>query len=195
MSLIACPECMKQISDTADSCPKCGYQLTPEKIAEIKAASEKTRKRLRMCLIPVLLVILVLILVKVCGEVLTFGEVRATESETSHAVQQRQEFQERVALEQQDNEQSSQVIGTWVDERPFALKYTTIVRQGGKLFMEHRQQKEGSSIKHELVEKDSPLGQRFDKVEGGSPGDYWILDSRGKLQIYDSVGLIVTLKR
>lgn len=36
MTLIICPECKKNISDTADSCPKCGYKLTPEKIAELK---------------------------------------------------------------------------------------------------------------------------------------------------------------
>jgi len=27
MGLIACPECSKSISDTAVSCPSCGYQL------------------------------------------------------------------------------------------------------------------------------------------------------------------------
>ncbi len=36
MTLIICPECKENISDTADSCPKCGYKITPEKIAELK---------------------------------------------------------------------------------------------------------------------------------------------------------------
>ena len=36
MALIACPECKKKISDSAGNCPNCGYQLTPEKISEIK---------------------------------------------------------------------------------------------------------------------------------------------------------------
>lgn len=36
MALITCPECSKQISEHALSCPNCGFQLTPEKIAEIK---------------------------------------------------------------------------------------------------------------------------------------------------------------
>ena len=36
MALIICPECRKKISDAADSCPTCGYKLTPEKIAAIK---------------------------------------------------------------------------------------------------------------------------------------------------------------
>ncbi len=36
MARIPCPECKRQISETADSCPKCGYKLTPEEAAKIK---------------------------------------------------------------------------------------------------------------------------------------------------------------
>ncbi|MCK4739546.1 MAG: hypothetical protein KAT46_06320 [Deltaproteobacteria bacterium] len=36
MALITCPECKKEISDTADSCPNCGCKITPEMLAEIK---------------------------------------------------------------------------------------------------------------------------------------------------------------
>ena len=36
MARIRCPECRKKISETADSCPKCGYKLTPEEAEEIK---------------------------------------------------------------------------------------------------------------------------------------------------------------
>ena len=36
MALFLCPECRKNISDSARSCPSCGYLLTVEKIAEIK---------------------------------------------------------------------------------------------------------------------------------------------------------------
>jgi uncharacterized Zn finger protein (UPF0148 family) len=36
MALISCPECKMQISETALSCPHCGFILTPEQIAEIK---------------------------------------------------------------------------------------------------------------------------------------------------------------
>lgn len=34
MPLITCPECGKQVSDQAASCPHCGYPLTPVKKAE-----------------------------------------------------------------------------------------------------------------------------------------------------------------
>lgn len=36
MALIRCPECKKQISETAESCSRCGYKVTPEEVAEIK---------------------------------------------------------------------------------------------------------------------------------------------------------------
>ena len=41
MSLIACPECSKSISDTAVSCPSCGYQLDTR-----DAGSSSARKTL-----------------------------------------------------------------------------------------------------------------------------------------------------
>jgi hypothetical protein len=44
MALIACPECKNKISETAGNCPKCGYQLTPEKIAEIKKTEQQAQK-------------------------------------------------------------------------------------------------------------------------------------------------------
>lgn len=41
MALIACPECAKSISDTAESCPSCGYQLNKR-----PTGSNSTRKAL-----------------------------------------------------------------------------------------------------------------------------------------------------
>jgi hypothetical protein len=52
MALITCPECKKQISDTTDSCPNCGYKLTPGKINEIKKKSEAVGKKVGIgCLV------------------------------------------------------------------------------------------------------------------------------------------------
>lgn len=45
MALIPCPECKKKISDTSENCPKCGYKLTLEKIAEIKEQEKETQKQ------------------------------------------------------------------------------------------------------------------------------------------------------
>ena len=41
MALIDCPECTNSISDTAESCPSCGYQMNKR-----SAAASSTRKTL-----------------------------------------------------------------------------------------------------------------------------------------------------
>lgn len=97
-------------------------------------------------------------------------------------------------LKQPAENASREVIGNWIDETPFVGKRITIFRQNGKLLMEDTY-KDGSSGKKELVEKNSPLGQRFDKVDGSSAGDHWILDSNGNLQLRDNEGLISTAKK
>ena len=59
MALILCPECKNMISDTASSCPKCGYQLTHEKIAEIKKNQSDTTG----CFVKIFKVVLVIFIV------------------------------------------------------------------------------------------------------------------------------------
>jgi len=44
MALIACPECKKKISESASNCPNCGYQITPEIIAETYAKQLQAKK-------------------------------------------------------------------------------------------------------------------------------------------------------
>lgn len=44
MALIACPECGRSVSDTAPGCPHCGYILTPETVAAMHAAQEKSKR-------------------------------------------------------------------------------------------------------------------------------------------------------
>ena len=64
MAMITCPECKKKISETADSCPKCGYQLTPEKIAETK---KKEQQALKGCGIGCLSVIVIFVVFYMIG--------------------------------------------------------------------------------------------------------------------------------
>ena len=70
----------------------------------------------------------------------------------------------------------------------------TIYREGGTLYLEQTFKGFGS-LKEEMVENSSPLGQRFDKKEGSSVGDHWIIDQEGNLQVRDNEGLIVTAQR
>lgn len=60
MGLIICPECKRQISDTADACPNCGFKLTP---AVITAVKEKQKKAAKSAGIGCLTVVLVFFLI------------------------------------------------------------------------------------------------------------------------------------
>lgn len=54
--MISCPDCKKKISETASSCPKCGYQLTPEKAAEIKKKETQTNAG---CLVVIVIAVII----------------------------------------------------------------------------------------------------------------------------------------
>ncbi|MBV9991314.1 MAG: zinc ribbon domain-containing protein [Alphaproteobacteria bacterium] len=64
MALIVCPECRKKVSDTAAACPGCGYSLTPEKVAEIRARNQQS---LKGCGIGCLVVLGFVLLVAMCS--------------------------------------------------------------------------------------------------------------------------------
>lgn len=60
MSLIPCPECKKNISESAENCPNCGYKLTPEKISKIKENQKKNSQGVGIgCLIIVIILIVI----------------------------------------------------------------------------------------------------------------------------------------
>ena len=98
------------------------------------------------------------------------------------------------ALKQKPKDPSREIIGRWLDERPFAGNRITIFRKDGKVFVENTY-KDGSSGTRELLEKKSPLGRRFDRVGESTAGDHWILNSDGNLQLRDNEGLIATAKK
>ena len=50
----------------------------------------------------------------------------------------------------------------------------------------------GGKKKQEIIESESILGRRFDKVGGSTSGDHWIIDASGNLQLRDNDGLIST---
>lgn len=63
MTLIQCPECKKNISETAVNCPKCGWHLTPEQVSKIKGNQEARRKKNGLgCLLIVAIFVVLLII-------------------------------------------------------------------------------------------------------------------------------------
>ena len=58
MAQIPCPECNRRISETAESCPKCGCKLTPEKIEEAKKKDKRITTEVAIgCLTPFVIVL------------------------------------------------------------------------------------------------------------------------------------------
>lgn len=62
MALVKCPECKASISDTAKSCPKCGYENLQEKIeaGEVEKPMSGEKKTGCGCLIAILVVVAIL---------------------------------------------------------------------------------------------------------------------------------------
>lgn len=87
-----------------------------------------------------------------------------------------------------------EVIGCWLAEMPGLAGRITIFREGANVFIE-RKFTDGSCLKEQLVEKRTSLGHRFDKADGSSAGDHWLVDPRGNLQIRDNDGVIGTAKK
>jgi RNA polymerase subunit RPABC4/transcription elongation factor Spt4 len=63
MGMIPCPECKKEISETADTCPNCGYQLTPEKIADIKKEEQQIQKGCGIGCLSVIVIFVILYMI------------------------------------------------------------------------------------------------------------------------------------
>jgi len=98
------------------------------------------------------------------------------------------------ALKQLPDDPSRDVIGSWLDETLFMGRRITIFRQNGKLFMESVYY-DGSSGKKEIVEKSSGKDRRFQRKEGSSVGEFYLIDAQGNLQIWDEEGIISTARK
>jgi len=63
--LINCPECSKEISDSAKNCPQCGYPLTEEKEVEEQPQVQKPKKKKSNlgCIAAVVVLIVVLFMI------------------------------------------------------------------------------------------------------------------------------------
>ena len=91
----------------------------------------------------------------------------------------------------QNQRQDVIVIGRWFHHSIIDSRMSTIFRRGEKLYLEETYTY-GYNNMIEINERASLLGRRFDKAEGSSAGDHWIIDSIGNLQLRDDYGLVET---
>lgn len=101
-------------------------------------------------------------------------------------------------LKQISEDISGKIIGIWFDESPGGGLRITIYSKDGKLFMRNTFH-DGSYYEKELVKRESPLGQGFEKIDESTDkytaDDHFVIDSNGNLQIRDKRGLIATAKK
>lgn len=98
------------------------------------------------------------------------------------------------ALIQQQHHPSRELIGSWIDDRLLAGNRTTIFRRNGKLFMENTFP-DGSSDQKIIVAKRSTEGKKFVSKDDNGLGEFFLIDTRGNLQLWDQDGLISTAKK
>jgi len=65
MSLIICPECKKQFSESADACPHCGYKISAETKEIIKKADKSSSK---IVWISLLVIVVITIMIRQCNK-------------------------------------------------------------------------------------------------------------------------------
>lgn len=88
------------------------------------------------------------------------------------------------------------IIGRWRDDSSNPLFHSTIIiyAQRGQLYLENEFD-DGSVRKLELVERESPLGRRFDPIPTSRLGDHWVVDSNGDLLLRDRQGTATKARR
>ena len=98
------------------------------------------------------------------------------------------------ALKRQPDDPSRRVVGSWIDDSIIGNR-TTIFRQDGKLFMESTFA-DGSSWKRKIIAERSGSTTKFvEEKEQDRSGEYYLIDTRGNLQIWDRDGLVSTAKK
>ncbi|MBW2643850.1 MAG: hypothetical protein JRC89_10890 [Deltaproteobacteria bacterium] len=102
-------------------------------------------------------------------------------------------IEEEKKLKTKSKAPASDIIGEWLDETPFIGGKTTILKKNGKILM-IREFKDGSSLENEMIQKQKSGKLRFEEKGGNDFGEYYLIDSRGRLAVYDNAGLIKTMK-
>ena len=94
----------------------------------------------------------------------------------------------------QTDDPNREVVGRWLDDRPYVNQGILIFREAGTLFLESSYP-DGSSGVEEMVETKLDAGLKIEKIGGSDFGDHFLLTNAGALEIRDSEGLIATATR
>lgn len=93
---------------------------------------------------------------------------------------------------QKSIEKNKDIIGKWFYDIPYASHSITLYRKDNKIYM-YRNFKDGSSGTHVMTLENTPKGKKYQEV--GEEEEYYLINSKGNLEIWDSAGLIGTAKK
>lgn len=89
---------------------------------------------------------------------------------------------------------SRDVVGIWMDDRPYVGATITIYRENKKLYLESNY-KDGSGSTEEMAETQSTIGTKLVEKGGNPHGEYFVLDKKGNLQAGDNDGIFLKYKK
>ena len=95
-------------------------------------------------------------------------------------------IEEEKALMSKPQKSSDKIIGEWLDESSYGAKYT-LIKRNGKIIMICKY-KDGSRSEEEMIQKKQSGKLRFEEKEGNDFGEYYLIESNGRLAIYDNSG-------
>jgi hypothetical protein len=87
---------------------------------------------------------------------------------------------------------SGKIIGEWLDESPYVGAKYTFLKRDGKIIMICKF-KGGSGSEKEMIQKKQSGRLRFEEKVGNNFGEYYLVDRKGNLGVYDNAGLITTM--
>ena len=89
---------------------------------------------------------------------------------------------------------SRDVVGIWMDDRPYVGATITIYRENKKLYLESKYN-DGSGSTEEMTETQSTIGTKLVEKGGNPHGEYFVLDIKGNLQVGDNDGIFLKYKK
>ncbi len=84
--------------------------------------------------------------------------------------------------------QSRDIVGVWMDERPYVGALITIYREKDKLYRENKY-KWGSKISYEMLESSSVIGTKLTRKDDNPYGEYLIIDDQNGMKGGDMDGI------
>lgn len=149
MALINCPECNKEISDSTNNCPFCGYPIKPTK---------KTQNKLWLILIAVVLIVAIITAGVVASlRYVEKGMIENNAPNTSTTEQTETTIKETSKISLKSNDDFSEIINAEADKsiKKMTDEYNTLSKKVGSSYSNYRKHKAEITMWYEECENEA----------------------------------------